>query len=153
MAFTPKNTPQHPLYQTYHNIKQRCGNKNNTAYMHYGGRGIKVCKRWLGKDGFSNFLEDMGNRPQGRTLDRINPDGDYEPGNCRWATWSVQMTNKGIRKDNKLGYIGVQKAGYKYRARLRVGGKSLHLGVFDTPEEACSVYKQARAERIAGGLA
>ena len=70
---------------------RRCTKPNVSRYADYGGRGIKVCAEWVF---FENFLRDMGERPEGMTLDRINPDGHYEPGNCRWATASVQRINQ-----------------------------------------------------------
>jgi hypothetical protein len=70
---------------------QRCDNPSRKGYEYYGGRGITVSKRWRS---FENFLADMGERPEDKTLDRINPDGDYEPGNCRWATWHEQALNR-----------------------------------------------------------
>ena len=84
----------HPLYQTHQHMKHRCSNSNHKKWNLYGGRGIKVCDRWLGDDGFKNFLDDMGERPKGMTLDRINNDGNYEPTNCRWATLSEQNKNR-----------------------------------------------------------
>lgn len=76
-------------------MQRRCRNPNATRYERYGGRGIKVCERWKGEDGFANFLADMGERPDGKTLDRVNNDGNYEPSNCRWATPLEQGANKG----------------------------------------------------------
>lgn len=84
---------EHPLYHTWRGMKERCNNPHNKAYKHYGGRGIKVCVRWARRRGFAAFLLDMGDRPPGCTLDRIDVNGDYEPGNCRWASHAVQHRN------------------------------------------------------------
>lgn len=82
----------HPLYNAYVCMKQRCFNPNNPSYKHYGGRGISVCQSW--RDDFDNFLADMGPRPSPRhSIDRIDNDGNYEPGNCRWADKKTQRVN------------------------------------------------------------
>lgn len=84
-----------PLRTTYNSMLQRCYNENNTNFGHYGGRGITVCDRWLDpENGYENFVADMGPRPEGFTLDRIDPDGDYCPENCRWADWTTQCRNQ-----------------------------------------------------------
>lgn len=93
-----------PSYYSWSSMRSRCTNENDSYYHRYGGRGIKVCERW---ERFENFLSDMGERPAGLTLDRVNNDGNYEPGNCRWATRAEQHSN---RHDNR---------------RLSYGGKTL----------------------------
>lgn len=80
---------------SWQSMKNRCYNKNYSDYYNWGGRGIKVCTRWLK---FEHFLEDMGERPDGTSLDRINNALGYEPGNCRWATPKEQARNSRANK-------------------------------------------------------
>ena len=84
----------HPLYVTWESMHKRCNNPNNKDWKYFGGRGIKVCDRWSGRDGFPSFLADMGDRPPGLSLDRTDNEGNYEPANCRWATWTEQVNNR-----------------------------------------------------------
>lgn len=87
------------LYPTWKEMIQRCYNTSHKQYNDWGGRGIKVCDRWLNSP--ENFIQDMGNRPKGTSLDRINNDGNYEPNNCRWAT-SKEQSNNRRPKEKKL---------------------------------------------------
>lgn len=79
-------------WKTWDAMKSRCGNPRNASYRSYGERGVTVCERWLRS--FKAFLEDVGRKPDGMTLDRIDSNGNYEPGNVRWATPKQQSRNK-----------------------------------------------------------
>jgi len=83
-----------PTYLTWVSMLQRCENPEATGYEYYGGRGVTVCPEW---HEFENFLSDMGERPADRTLDRRDPEGNYERGNCRWATSIEQRQNRRIK--------------------------------------------------------
>lgn len=81
-----------PTYASWRNMIKRCTNPKDNAYSEYGGRGIRVCKRWLRS--FTAFLRDMGERPAGTTLDRIDVNKHYTPSNCRWSDYATQNANK-----------------------------------------------------------
>lgn len=90
------STPQRkkvlsPTYISWRSMRERCRNPHRGNFKHYGGRGVSVCERW---NSFENFLADMGERPKGMTLDRIDVNGNYEPGNCRWADAKAQRGNR-----------------------------------------------------------
>ena len=107
-------------YYTYRHILQRCYDVNCEDYKNYGGRGIKVCDRWLGPDGFEFFLHDMGRKPdKNYSIDRIDVNEGYCPDNCRWADEWTQASNKrrnkpyitGVHKNNRGSYTATIKAG------------------------------------------
>jgi len=94
-------------YQSWLDMVKRCTNPKTQYFARYGGRGIRVCERWL--HSFPNFLEDMGENPPGTTLDRHpNNDGNYEPGNTRWATGDQQMNNRGSF-NRTVTYLGATR--------------------------------------------
>lgn len=89
-------------YKIWVAMRSRCSCVTGSSYKNYGGRGIRVCERW---NSFTNFLSDMGPRPsKNHSIDRINNDGNYEPSNCRWATWKEQQSNR--RTSYKILYGG-----------------------------------------------
>lgn len=86
-----KGHKRSPEYHVWHGMRKRCNCPKHKSYAYYGGRGIRVVKRW---EHFRFFLKDMGPRPSGKTLDRINVNGNYSPRNCKWADWNEQMRNR-----------------------------------------------------------
>ena len=92
-----------PTYKTWQSMHQRCGNPESDQYPIYGGRGITVCPQWAT---FEQFLSDMGTRPRGTTIDRIDPDGGYRPGNCKWASAREQANNR--RDSVRVECLGVR---------------------------------------------
>ena len=93
-----------PEYRVWLHLRGRCNNHNDAAYRHYGGRGIRVCKEW---DNYPQFLADVGRRPSSlHTLDRLDNDKGYEPGNCAWTTRTQQARNR--RSTRKVSLNGEQ---------------------------------------------
>lgn len=130
-------------------MRQRCNYPKSASYPRYGGRGIRVCSQW---SSFSNFASDIegtiGDKPEGHTLDRIDNDGNYEPGNVRWATRSQQTFNSRQRNDNTSGKRGVSWSPLhkKWRARVQLNGKRHEAGMYDSVERAEAGYWAKRKE-------
>lgn len=119
-----RSRPQHghtiggrptPEFNSWRGMIERCSNPHHESFARYGGRGIKVCERWAS---FEAFLNDMGRRPRGQTLDRINPEGNYEPNNCRWATTRVQGQNTSKQRHITAG--GETLRLYEWAERLGI---------------------------------
>ncbi|MBL9070464.1 MAG: hypothetical protein JNM03_10785 [Sphingopyxis sp.] len=111
---------KHELYPTWQQMILRCHDNKNSSFARYGAVGISVCERW--RANFQNFLADMGERPKGLTLDRIDPTGNYEPGNCRWADAKTQRNNLSEEGDKRArAKISASKTEYWKRWRTSRG--------------------------------
>lgn len=108
-------------FKSWHSMIDRCTNPNNPSFDKYGGRGISICKGW--RESFESFLADMGERPDGKSLDRVDVNGNYEPSNCRWATALEQSINK--VSSPKLTFNGVTKTVFEWASEVGVPAKQI----------------------------
>lgn len=141
-----------PEYNAWKGAKRRVLNKNCNAYPDYGGRGIKMCDRWLRS--FDAFLEDMGSKPDASfTLDRKDVNGDYTPENCRWTDDSVQNHNQRLRKSNNSGFKGVSwdSRGKRWVANIWKDWVRIYLGCSEEPEIAALMYDAAAIQLYGDG--
>lgn len=112
-------------YKSWESMKERCLNKNHKSYPKYGGRGIKVCSRWSGKNGFKNFFEDMGKRPSSKhSIDRIDVNGNYDLENCRWSSIEEQANNR--TNNTFLTCDGTTMTIAQWARKVNVSEKTLH---------------------------
>ena len=137
---------KHPLYHIWEGMWRRCYNSNRKDYKYYGDRGIRV---WEGFKDMHVFIEEMGPRPSTlHSLDKINNDGHYIPGNLRWATKRTQSTNQQLRTQAS-GYVGVyerKNSPNKWRSWIHKNKKRYDLGVFDCKHDAAEAYNKAARE-------
>lgn len=116
-----------PEYNCWISLRKRCLNEKHASYPDYGGRGIKICDRWL--ESFQNFLDDMGTKPSAKhSIDRINVNGNYEPLNCKWATRTEQSRN--VRNNVKVTYNNETKCISEWASIYKIGWNALYYRIF-----------------------
>jgi len=135
------------LYRVYHAMKGRCYKESNKYYKNYGGRGIKVCDRWL--ESFENFYEDViPQYEKGLQIDRIDNDKGYSPDNCRWVTSQQNNMNTGSNLKSTSKYKGVcwSKRSGKWESKIICEGKGCYIGLFASEKEAALAYNKKALE-------
>ncbi len=138
--FTKHGKYKDSTFRVWQSMLDRCYNSNSSNYKNYGGRGIKVYRKWWK---FKNFYKDMGDKPKSLTLERIDNDGDYRPSNCKWATRQEQSCNtraKGYRWN---------KQRQKWEVQITANYQKIYIGLYNTEEEARKTYLEAK-ERYHG---
>jgi hypothetical protein len=128
-------------YQVWEGMKRRCNDKNHPSFSRYSAVGYDPA--W---ELFENFYKDMGDRPEGLTLDRIENSLGYCKSNCRWATQTVQSHNKVVEHSTEFTGVHYYKATGKYQSYIAKDGVKYHLGYFDTPEEAAKARDEKAKE-------
>jgi hypothetical protein len=135
-GYTSRHKPLPRTYNSWSNMLQRCQNPQHPRYKDYSGRGIEVCGNW---QIFKGFLNDMGECPPNKTLDRIDNDGNYCKENCRWASYEENASNKRIYKNNTSGCKGVNYVRGLWIVTVSVSGKRIRLGSSHSLDEAIKI--------------
>lgn len=134
-------------YNTWRAMMRRCNNPSDKDYPRYGAVGVKVHPEWYD---YLCFARDMGEPVGAETLDRIDPYGDYAPGNCRWADLPTQARNIRVRKNSESGHVGVNRRGNKWLAEITVNRKKYYAALAATVEDAIAARKEL--ERLHWGV-
>lgn len=153
---------QHVLYNTWRGIIERCLSVNSPSYLRYGAKGVSVYYEWKDKarhpvhkrwsKGFCCFLEyiekHLGPKPEGFSLDRINGQGNYEPGNLRWANASIQKKNQKVKNNTGYKYVYAISRSTCWQGEYKLGKKRVYVGSFKTKEEAYFSVLAHRLEKM-----